>query len=130
MQHVDGLRGHRALIALVHVGQHRQAERLANFGEDRQRGLEADAARAAPEVRLALSNDVLNTRPIARRAAISFNAPAISSAWARLSSWHGPAMRASGSFAPKRAASGPRPTGRWRCCARKYPVRGFCRRGP
>src|ERR1700728_1622202 len=30
--------------------------------------------------------------PILRRAAISFNAPATSSACARLSSWHGPAM--------------------------------------
>ncbi len=37
-------------------------------------------------------------------AAISFRAAAISSAWARLSSWHGPAMRASGSLLPKRAA--------------------------
>src|SRR5258707_11293665 len=30
--------------------------------------------------------------PIFKRAAISFSAPATSSAWARLSSWHGPAM--------------------------------------
>src|SRR6195256_2669931 len=30
--------------------------------------------------------------PIFNRAAISFSAPATSSAWARLSSWHGPAM--------------------------------------
>src|SRR5258706_13603776 len=30
--------------------------------------------------------------PILSRAAISFSAPATSSAWARLSSWHGPAM--------------------------------------
>src|SRR5260370_30134948 len=30
--------------------------------------------------------------PIFKRAAISFRAPATSSAWARLSSWHGPAM--------------------------------------
>ena len=45
---------------------------------------------ADPEVRLALSKDDLNTRPIARRAAISLSACAISSAWPRLSSWHGP----------------------------------------
>ena len=36
----------RALVALVHVGDHRQAERLADFGEDRQRRLEAEPARA------------------------------------------------------------------------------------
>src|SRR5712675_3104775 len=30
--------------------------------------------------------------PIFKRAAISFSAPATSSAWARLSNWHGPAM--------------------------------------
>src|SRR3981189_90897 len=30
--------------------------------------------------------------PIFKRPAISFRAPATSSAWARLSSWHGPAM--------------------------------------
>src|ERR1051325_6050784 len=39
-----------------------------------------------------------------RRPAISLSAAAISSAWARLSSAHGPAIRASGSALPKRAA--------------------------
>src|ERR1700722_13413436 len=43
-------------------------------------------------VRLALSNEVLYTRPTLRRVAISFSAQATSSACARLSSWHGPAM--------------------------------------
>ena len=37
----------RALLGLVHVGQHRQAERLAHLGEDRQAVVQADAARAA-----------------------------------------------------------------------------------
>ena len=46
LQHVDRLRRDRALRALVHVGEHRQAERLADFGEDRQRRLQPDAARA------------------------------------------------------------------------------------
>ena len=48
----------------------------------------------APEVRLALSNEVLKTRPSFSRAAISFSAAATSSAWARLSSWQGPAITA------------------------------------
>ena len=46
LQHVDRLRGDRALRGLVHVGEHGKAERLANFREDRQRGGEADAPRA------------------------------------------------------------------------------------
>ena len=64
----------------------------------------------APEVRLALSNEVLNTRPSFSRAAISFSAAATSSAWARLSSWHGPAITPSGRSAPKRTAPAPAPT--------------------
>ena len=44
LQHVDRLRGGGALLALVHVGQHRQAEALADFGEDRQRRREPDPA--------------------------------------------------------------------------------------
>ena len=47
---------------------------------------------------------------IPRRAAISFKADAVSSACARLSIWHGPAISASGSFAPNFAANGPLPT--------------------
>ena len=37
LQHVDRLRDARALLGLVHVGQHRQAELVADLGEDRQR---------------------------------------------------------------------------------------------
>ena len=64
----------------------------------------------APEVRFALSNEVLNTRPIPSRAAISFSAAATSSAWARLSSWQGPAIKARGRSAPNRACVAPAPT--------------------
>ena len=46
LQHVDDLGDRRALRGLVHVGEHRHAERLADLGEDRQRRLQADAARA------------------------------------------------------------------------------------
>src|SRR3954463_8360344 len=53
-------------------------------------------------VRLALSNDVLKTRPMFNRTAISFSACATSSAWARLSSWHGPAITEIGKALPKR----------------------------
>src|SRR5882672_10780223 len=38
--------------------------------------------------------------PILRRAAISFSADATSSAWLRLSSWHGPAMIEIGRLLP------------------------------
>ena len=56
LQHVDRLRGDRALRGLMHVGEHRKAKRLANFREDRQRGGRGRRrARRAPEVRLALS---------------------------------------------------------------------------
>src|SRR5262249_2362362 len=53
-------------------------------------------------VRLALSNDVLEPRPIPPGPAIFLSAEAISSAWSRLSSAHGPAISASGSPLPKR----------------------------
>ncbi len=46
LQHVDGL-GHRcALLRLVHVGQDRQAEAVADLGEDRQRLRQPDATAA------------------------------------------------------------------------------------
>ena len=45
LQHVDRLRHLGALRGLVHVGQHGQAERGANLGEDRQRLRQPDAAR-------------------------------------------------------------------------------------
>ena len=46
LQRVDRLGDPGALGALVHVGDHRQADRLADFGEDRQRRLEPQPARA------------------------------------------------------------------------------------
>ncbi len=52
------------------------------------------------DVRLALSNDVLKTKPMPTRPAISLSADAISRAWARLSIWHGPAISANGSALP------------------------------
>ena len=59
LQHVDCLRHARALFGVVHVGEHRNFQRVADFGKYRQSRVEADAARALAEVRLALSNDVL-----------------------------------------------------------------------
>ena len=54
LQHVDRLGDARALRGLVDIGEHRHADALADFGEDRQRPFEADAARtlAAGAVRL------------------------------------------------------------------------------
>jgi hypothetical protein len=46
LENVDRLGRDRALILLVHVGEHRKPGRLADLGEDRQRLLEADPARA------------------------------------------------------------------------------------
>ena len=46
LQHVDGLRDAGALLDLVHVGEHRDAERVADVGKNRQRLVEAHAARA------------------------------------------------------------------------------------
>ena len=45
LQHVHRLRHLGALRGLMHVGQHRQAERGADLGEDRQRLRKPDAAR-------------------------------------------------------------------------------------
>src|SRR5437764_12182274 len=53
-----------------------------------------------PLVRLALSNDLLYTKPSLSRLAISLSAAAISRACARLSIAHGPAIRASGKALP------------------------------
>ena len=44
LQHVHGLRHGGALVALMHIGQDRQAEFGADFGEDRQRPFQAHAA--------------------------------------------------------------------------------------
>ena len=46
LQHVDGGRDAGALLDLVNVCQHRNAEAVANVGENRQRLVEAHAARA------------------------------------------------------------------------------------
>ena len=45
LQDVDDLRGAHALLDVVHVGQHRQLQALLDLGKDRQRRLQADAAR-------------------------------------------------------------------------------------
>ena len=47
LQHVDRLRRDRALPGLVDVRQHGQAERFANFREDRQGRFQAEAPRAS-----------------------------------------------------------------------------------
>ena len=47
LQHVDDLGDLGALLRLVHVGQHRQPELLADVGEDRQRRRRAPC-RACP----------------------------------------------------------------------------------
>src|ERR1051325_974478 len=62
-----------------------------------------------PDVRLALSNDALNTTGTWQRAAISFTASATFKTCAALSMTHGPAMRASG--APPPIDSDPTRTG-------------------
>ena len=59
LQHVDRLCDFGALRGLVHVGQHGQTERRADLGEDRQRLRQPMPRAAEPEVRLALSNEVL-----------------------------------------------------------------------
>ena len=46
MQDVDHLGHPRALLGIVHVGDHRQAHLLADLGEDRQRRIQAQAAGA------------------------------------------------------------------------------------
>ena len=91
-------------VGFVHVGQHRQAELGSDFGEDRQRRIEADAARAFRAGAVGLVEGGLVDEPDAepRRRSPS-SADAISSACARLSSWHGPAINASGKALPKRA---------------------------
>ena len=45
LQYVDRWRDARALRGVVHVGEHRNFQCVADFGEDRQRRVEADAAR-------------------------------------------------------------------------------------
>ena len=59
LQDIDRLGGRRALLGQMHVGQDRDAARLADLGEDRQPVADADAARTRSEVRFALSNEVL-----------------------------------------------------------------------
>ena len=45
LQHIDRWRDARALRCVVHVGEHRNFQRVADLGEDGQRRVEADAAR-------------------------------------------------------------------------------------
>ena len=60
LEHVDHL-GHRpALPALVDVGEHGHAQRLADLGQDREPLLQAERrGRSRHEVRFALSNELL-----------------------------------------------------------------------
>jgi hypothetical protein len=46
LQYVHGLRHGRALCRFMHIREHRQAERVADFREYRQSRLHADATRA------------------------------------------------------------------------------------
>ena len=110
LQRVDGLGDRSALGALVHVGDHRQAEAFADVGEHRQRRREPQPPRARARGAVRLVEGRLVDEPDLSRAAISFSACAVSSAWARLSIWQGPAISASGRSTPNLAASGPRPT--------------------
>ena len=109
LQRVDRLRNRLALAALVHVGDDGQAQRLADFGKDRQRGFEPHPALARPRGPVGLIEGGLEHE--ADRAAARNLLERLShlERMARLSSWHGPAMSANGSAGPKRAASGPRP---------------------
>ena len=60
LQDVDGFGDGRALLRLMHVGDHGKAERLADLGKDRQRLLETQPARRfAALVRFALSKEHL-----------------------------------------------------------------------
>ncbi len=60
LQDIHRLRHRRALVALMHIGQHRQVEILADVGKDRQRVLKSHAARRRLALeRLALSKLVL-----------------------------------------------------------------------
>ena len=80
----------RALLVLVHVGQHRHAEALAQLGQDRQALGQAEAARAV-ERRCGSPCRRRSCRSAPCRAwrVISTSAWHISRAWARLSSWQG-----------------------------------------
>src|SRR5690606_29223988 len=44
LQHVDRLRDRRDVLALVHVGEHRQTGRVAHLGEDREALVASEAA--------------------------------------------------------------------------------------
>jgi hypothetical protein len=63
LQHIDRLRRDRALVDFVNVGQHGQAQRLANFREDRQRRLQPDAPLAAARGAIGLVERGLEDQP-------------------------------------------------------------------
>ena len=103
LQHVDRLRDARALRRPRARRSAPAAPALADLRKDRQRRVEPDAARAlrAGAVRL-VERGLVDEADPERAPAISFSADAISSACARLSSAHGPAISASGKALPKR----------------------------
>ena len=104
LQHVDGWRDARALRGLVHVGEHRHFQRVADFGEDRERRVEPDAARGFGRGAVGLVErglvDEADADPrrdlLQRRRHFQRMRPAFQR--------HGPAISASGSALPKRTA--------------------------
>ena len=119
LQRVDRLGHARALGALVNVGDDRQAERLADFGEDRQRRLEPESAcgDARGAVRLVERGSCRRAR--FRAAPRSPSAPPPSPAHAP-GSPSGRARRSRRAAASRRTApqAGPGRPERWGCCAR------------
>ena len=86
---------------LMHVGQHGQSERGTDLGEDRQRLRKPDAARGRAAGAVGLVERGLVDEPDLRAGPRSPSArDATSSAWLRLSSWHGPAMIEIGKWLP------------------------------
>ena len=103
LQQLAHLGGRRGLGRLVDVGRHRQASLPADLGEHLEPRRRAPGRGSElPLVRLALSNDALNTSDAGSVAAMRFSSRAISSARPRSSSTHGPAIHSSGWPLPTR----------------------------
>jgi hypothetical protein len=63
LQHVDHIGDGSAMFRRMHVGQHRQTQRLLDLGKDRQGGLQADAARAGARGAVRLVEGALVDQP-------------------------------------------------------------------